>query len=167
MAVSWQSLVTPELAVCALLSLGLGRLRTRKVLVWFLLLPGTLAHELAHWGVAVVLWANPGPPNLIPSRQADGSWVLGHVTVSRLRWWSAAPVALAPLTLLVLVVALCRHGQTALAQGHWGWAAATLAGASSCLCSAWPSRQDWKIASLSLPAVALIGLSMWALKSLF
>lgn len=153
--------VTPELGVCAALALGLGRLRARQVLVGFLLLPGTVAHELAHWVVAVVLWADPGPPHLIPYRQADGAWVLGHVNVSHLRWWNAAPVALAPLGLLAGTPMLCAWAHSNIAHGHWGLAAAQLYAAAAGLCSAWPSAQDWRVARRSAFAVVLFALCAW------
>jgi hypothetical protein len=58
-------------------------------------LPGTFAHELAHFAVAFVLGAQPSFPSLIPTRTQRG-WRLGSVAfrVGHLR---ALPIALAPL----------------------------------------------------------------------
>lgn len=62
-------------------------------------LAGTLLHELAHFLTALLLNARPSGFSLIPKRNGEG-WTLGSVTVTNLRWYNAAPVALAPLVLL-------------------------------------------------------------------
>jgi len=123
-------------------------------------LPGTLAHELAHYAVALLLRARPQLPRLWPQRTATG-WRLGSVAF-RAPWWRAGPIALAPVLLLpaslawiVLVVAG--------ASGVWfavhAWIAGTLLGA------ALPSRADLRIAlpALSLLAAVAVPLAIWHL----
>src|SRR4051812_2580581 len=63
-------------------------------------LPGTFAHELAHFIVGLLLGARPSFPSLIPVRTQRG-WRLGAVSfrVGRVR---AMPIAIAPLLLLPL-----------------------------------------------------------------
>lgn len=111
-------------------------------------LPGTLAHELAHWLVAKLLFARPRFPDLVPSRTAHG-WRLGSVTFSA-PWWRAAPIAVAPVVLMPVAL-LWIVGPASGAAGGWlavhAWIAGTLLGASL------PSRADWRLA---MPAIALI-----------
>src|SRR5690349_19261760 len=57
-------------------------------------LPGTLAHELAHFVVAFVLGAQPSLPSVRPIRTERG-WRLGSVTF-RVGYARALPIALAP-----------------------------------------------------------------------
>lgn len=115
-------------------------------------LPGTIAHELAHYLVALVLRARPSPPSIIPERTATG-WRLGAVEFQPglLR---TVPIALAPFALAPL--------------GLW-WAGAALPGlafgplyilhawgASSAFAASLPSSQDWSIAAPALFLAALI-----------
>ena len=117
-------------------------------------LPGTLAHELAHFGVALVLAGDPRLPRLWPQRTERG-WRLGSVAF-RAPWWRAGPIALAPLLLmpaslawLIVFVADARGMALAL---H-AWIAGTL------LSAALPSRADLRIAA---PFLALAGVVLLA-----
>lgn len=109
---------------------------------WFAHLPGTLAHELAHYLVAFITGSRPSPISLRLERK-QGGWVLGSVrfTPGRL---SAGFVALAPLYLLpLLALALWPSGDAA---GTWSAAAQgyvfVMIGFSAA-----PSSTDWAIAS--------------------
>jgi len=114
-------------------------------------LPGTLAHELAHFLVALLLGARPAFPSLLPVRTERG-WRLGSVSfrVGRLR---AMPIALAPL--LLLPVALC-WAAAFLRSASWpmycahAWITAALLQASL------PSRTDLKLATPALVLLALL-----------
>lgn len=121
-------------------------------------LPGTLAHELAHWTVAKLLLARPQMPRLWPQRCATG-WRLGAVQFVP-AWWRTAPIALAPL-LLFPVALLWMAGPLADAAGAWlaahAWIAGTLANA------ALPSRADLRLAGPGLALPALLGLGWLAL----
>ena len=67
--------------------------------------PGTLCHELAHFGAGLLTNAEPTNISLFPRRKGK-VWELGSVTFANLRWYNAAPAALAPL-LVLLVLSLC------------------------------------------------------------
>jgi len=65
-------------------------------------LPGTVAHELAHFSVAFVLGARPAFPSLVPVR-TQRSWRLGSVAF-RVGHARALPIAMAPLLLAPLAL---------------------------------------------------------------
>jgi hypothetical protein len=122
-------------------------------------LPGTLAHELAHYVVALLLAADPRLPRLWPQRVEQG-WRLGSVAF-RAPWWRAGPIALAPLLLMpaslawvVVFVADARDARLAL---H-AWIAGTL------LSAALPSRTDLRIAApfLALAVLAAAAVAAYA-----
>jgi hypothetical protein len=119
-----------------------------------LALPGTLAHELAHFIVALVLAADPRLPRLWPQRSEHG-WRLGSVAF-RAPWWRAGPIALAPLLLMPASLAWL-VAFVADARGVWltlhAWIAGTL------LSAALPSRADLRIAA---PFLALAGIALMA-----
>lgn len=58
--------------------------------------PGTLAHEAAHWLVALLLNGKPAGFSVWPSRHG-GVWTLGLVVSHNSTWFNQAPIALAPL----------------------------------------------------------------------
>ena len=121
-------------------------------------LPGTLAHELAHFLVALVLAAKPSFPSLVPRRSEHG-WRLGSVTF-RAGIVRSVPIALAPLALLPLALA---YGVAFLAPAAWplsalhAWIMAALL--SACL----PSRADFRIAIPALLLAALAAAAAWFL----
>lgn len=82
-------------------ALTLG-LMVKQLKVWpqirfFLLLPGTLVHELLHWIVALLLNGHPAAISIWPRRAEDGNWVLGSVGVANFRWYNGCFISLAPL----------------------------------------------------------------------
>ena len=119
-----------------------------------LALPGTLAHELAHYLVAVLLLAKPQFPSLIPQRSEHG-WRLGSVAF-RAGWLRSLPIAVAPFALLPLALwwavtwMLPAVGAMYLVQG---WVVAALLSASL------PSAADLRIA---LPALMFVALGVFA-----
>ncbi len=119
-----------------------------------LAMPGTLAHELAHYLVALALYAKPDFPSLVPQRTLHG-WRLGSVTF-RAGLVRALPIALAPFALLPLAlwwaVTLMAPAAGAIYFVH-GWIVAALVSASL------PSSADFKIA---LPALAVIAIAALA-----
>lgn len=112
-------------------------------------LPGTLAHELAHYLVALALRARPSLPSIVPERTKTG-WRLGSVGfyAGPLR---GAPIALAPMALAPL--SLWWASSTLPAQPFGltyvacAWVAVTSFQASL------PSSADWWIAA---PALFLV-----------
>lgn len=116
-------------------------------------LPGTAAHELAHWLVAWLLRASPQRLSLVPRRTESG-WRLGSVAF-RAAWWRAGPIALAPLLLapaaFAWLVLFTAPAEGALLALH-AWVTATLL--TACL----PSRTDLRIAAPFLTLVVLLAL---------
>ena len=126
---------------------------------------GTLCHELAHFSVGLLTNAEPIGLSVIPRRiKKPGNghhWELGSVTFANLRWYNAAPAALAPLLVLALPFAVAwwrtRHG--------WVFEpldlALTLLLAPQFL-SFWPSAVDWRLAARSwpwIPVLAVVGVA--------
>jgi hypothetical protein len=117
--------------------------------------PGTLSHELVHFLLALIFFASPSFPNMIPRRNGD-SWTMGSVNFIP-TIFNSIPVALAPLLLfpLGLIFAVyVMHPAVGLAYLGYGWVTGNILFA--CL----PSRQDWRIAAPSLVGVAAIGIGV-------
>jgi len=112
-------------------------------------LPGTLAHELAHYLMALLLFAKPSFPSLVPERTAHG-WRMGSVTF-RAGIFRAVPIALAPLLLVPLALTWAA-GLMAPATGPVYFVHAWVVGGliSACL----PSSADFRIA---VPALLVVG----------
>ncbi len=125
--------------------------------------PGTVAHELLHYVAGLLTGARPVAISLLPRRQADGSWELGSVSFTRLRWWNSVPVGLAPMALLpaggwVLVESL---SWPLLSAGGAGLKFAAI----QCLLAGWPSRRDWMHAFTGLLLIALLVLlGVWLMR---
>lgn len=116
---------------------------------------GTFCHELAHLVVGLLAGAEPRKFTVIP-RRTGRNWELGSVTFMNLRWYNAAPVALAPMLVLAVPfgVAWWRTGP--------GWTFGPLDLAIAFLLapqflSFWPSPVDWRLALRSWPYVIIIG----------
>ena len=115
---------------------------------------GTLCHELAHFSVGLLTNAEPTGLTIVP-RRTKHHWELGSVTFANLRWYNAAPSALAPL--LVVLVPL----GVAWWRTRDGLAFAPLDLALTLLLapqflSFWPSPVDWRLAARSWPYLPLI-----------
>jgi hypothetical protein len=117
---------------------------------------GTICHELAHFVVGLVTFASPGALTIIP-RRVGRHWELGSVTLTRVRWYNAAPAALAPVLILALPLIVAwwrtRHG--------WHFQPLDLLLAfllAPQFLSFWPSPMDWRIALRSWPYLLIIAL---------
>mgnify|MGYP000483435362 CR=1 FL=1 len=66
---------------------------------------GTVSHELAHFVAGLVTGARPASFTVIP-RRVGQHWELGSVMLTRVRWYNAAPAALAPLLVILLPLAV-------------------------------------------------------------
>jgi len=77
--------------------------KTIYYLWFFLLLPGTIAHEFMHFIMGVFLKARPVGFSLLPKKTENG-YVLGSVSFKNLSFWNVLPVSMAPLLLLPLYV---------------------------------------------------------------
>lgn len=131
---------------------------------------GTLCHELAHFAVGLLTNAEPVGLSVLPRRikrtrggsKAGHNWELGSVSFANLRWYNAAPSALAPLMILGLPFAVAwwrtRHG--------WVFEPLDLLLAlflAPQFLSFWPSPVDWRLAARSwpwIPILLLVGLTM-------
>jgi hypothetical protein len=118
---------------------------------------GTLCHELAHFLVGLLAGAEPTRFTIIP-RRAGRTWELGSVTFANMRWYNAAPAALAPL--LVLAVPFAVAAWRTRPGWHFGAIDLGLAWLlAPQFLSFWPSPTDWRLAARSWPCVVLIGLA--------
>jgi hypothetical protein len=130
---------------------------------------GTLCHELAHFSVGLLLGAEPVGFTIIPRRNGR-TWELGSVSFANLRWYNAAPAALAPF--LVLLVPLAVAWWRTRSPWRFGPAdlVLTLVLAPQFL-SFWPSPVDWKLALRSWPYLLIIAAALiawcWFHTSLF
>jgi hypothetical protein len=151
----WNSLL--YLLPPAILALGLRSLSGRMYLFAFLNISGTLVHELSHLIAGLLLGAKPTSMNIWPRKTASG-YIMGHVAFANIRWWNAAPVALAPLLIAPLLIGIA----------YWrvrdGWRFDPLvdgmlwiAIAPQLLCC-WPSGTDWRLSLRSWP-LFLLGLA--------
>jgi len=130
---------------------------------------GTLCHELAHFSVGLLLGADPTGFSIIPRRQGR-TWELGSVTFANLRWYNAAPAALAPLLVLLVPLAVAWWRT----RGTWSFGPADLALTlllAPQFLSFWPSPVDWRLAARSWPWLVIIMVTaiamFWFRPSLF
>ncbi|PWF47702.1 hypothetical protein [Massilia glaciei] len=120
---------------------------------------GTVCHELAHFWVGWLTGARPSSLSVIP-RRAGQHWQLGSVTLTRVRWYNAAPAALAPFLIIALpfAVAWWRTGP------GWRFELADLAIALALApqwLSFWPSGADWRVARRSWPLLLPLAGAGW------
>ncbi|MFC0678000.1 hypothetical protein ACFFGH_09115 [Lysobacter korlensis] len=115
----WNQISTD--ALWAIASMAVVQRASQRFGMWayaIVALPGTFAHELAHFVAALLLHANAGFPSLWPEKVGH-SWRLGSVQF-RAPWWRAMPIALAPVALLPL--SLWWAGKLVSdASGGWFW----------------------------------------------
>ena len=115
---------------------------------------GTICHELAHYAVGLLTGARPTALTIIP-RRVGPNWELGSVTLTRVRWYNAAPAALAPFLIIALPFLVARWRT---APG-WTFQPADLLIAFALapqFLSFWPSAVDWRIALRSWPYLLVI-----------
>ncbi len=163
LSLSWLLAIAPHVAVIVLIWILLRALRRWPWGYAIALWPGTLAHELLHYLAGLLTGARPVSVSLLPRRQADGSWELGSVGFSRLRWWNSVPVGLAPMALLPA------GGWVWIESVSWPVMSAGSTGlkllAMQCLLAGWPSQRDWAHAVVGLLVIAaLAALGFWLLR---
>ncbi|SHG98455.1 hypothetical protein [Massilia sp. CF038] len=147
--------LAPSVALALLI-----RLLAAKHPVFFIFIAaGTMCHELAHWLVGWLTGARPGALTIIPRRQG-AHWQLGSVTLTRVRWYNAAPTALAPLLIILIPLAVAWWRT----RGPWHFQSMDLAiafGLAPQFLSFWPSAVDWRIALRSWPWPLILGALAW------
>jgi hypothetical protein len=152
--------LVPSLALAFLIWL----VTTLHPLFFLFSVVGTLCHELAHFSVGLLLGAEPTGFSIIPRRQGR-TWELGSVTFANLRWYNAAPAALAPFLVLLVPLAVAWWRT----RGAWRFGPAdlllTLVLAPQFL-SFWPSPVDWRLAVRSWPWIVIIIAAAGALYAL-
>lgn len=158
-----QARVVPSLALVIAVYVLLRSVRHSLWRVALLALPGTVAHELTHLIVGVLLRAKPHGFSVWP-RRGDNSSTLGSVSFQSIGLLNGAWVALAPLLLLpVAWLCLDRILLPLWAARQWGWW--LLAGylTATALFAALPSLQDIKVGGRSLLLYAAIAAILyWA-----
>jgi hypothetical protein len=122
----------------------------------FAALPGTLAHETAHFIVAWLLGGEPAFPSIVPRRTATG-WHLGEVRF-RAGHVRAMCVGLAPLLLMPLALWWMAIFVATSAPGVWLALHAWICGAL--LTAAWPSRADWRLAAPASVVVVVLAMAV-------
>jgi tellurite resistance protein TehA-like permease len=120
--------------------------------------PGTVAHELSHFFVGLVLGARPAAINLFP-RRAENGLALGEVVFERLRWWNSIPVALAPFALVPLSAWMLRMSMGSHPVSAMSLVLKILA--VQFLFASIPSGRDFKHALIGALAVAAILAACW------
>ncbi len=144
----------PSIAGAAVLQ----RLARGGALSALLCLPATIAHELLHFVVGHFVCARPTKLSVWPRRAPGGVYVYGMVEFENVRWWNAAPAALAPLLCLPIAVAAawgrCR---TPIAIGASD--VAIWFGIAQLVAGAWPSAPDWRLAGRSWPMLVITGIA--------
>lgn len=142
----------PSIAAAAVLQ----RLARGTAFSALLCLPATIAHELLHFAVGQLVWARPAKFSVWPHRARGGVYVYGMVGFENVRWWNAAPAALAPLlTLPMAVAAAWWRSRTSISLGAWD--IAVWFGNAQLLAGSWPSATDWRLAGRSWPLLAIGG----------
>jgi len=144
----------PSIAGAAVLQ----RLTRGGALSALLRLPATIAHELLHFVVGHLVCARPTKFSVWPHRALGGVYVYGMVEFENVRWWNAAPAALAPLlTLPIAGVAAWWRSRTSISLGAWD--IAIWFGIAQLLAGSWPSATDWRLAGRSWPLLVIGGVS--------
>jgi hypothetical protein len=148
----------------ALVAIFYGLLRSVRGSMWviaILSLPGTLAHEAAHFVVGLLLFAKPHGVSLWPRRDGE-HWRLGGVSFGRIGLLNGAPVALAPLVLLPLAwLGLVQVLLPLWADARWGWWVAAGYLTATALFAALPSFQDVVLGGRSMLFYAALAAILW------
>jgi hypothetical protein len=126
------------------------------IAVSVILLPGTVAHELCHYLVGLLLNACPTRLVLWPIRSGN-RLVLGEVGFSHLTWYNAAMTGMAPLLLIPLAWQIARSAGTGWHNIWMAYLEAVL------LVSAIPSGTDFKVAFrfTAGPVLLFVGTFAW------
>lgn len=126
-----------------------------------LALPGTLAHELLHFLVGLVLRAQPVGFSLRPKRNGK-TWRLGEVSFARAGIFNSAFIAFAPLLLLPLGWLWLMHVAVPLwTAGQWGWWLPAVYLLATLLYGCLPSLTDIRLGLMSLIVYLTLGALGW------
>jgi hypothetical protein len=135
-------------------------LRAARRSMWriaLLALPGTIAHELTHLVVGLILQAKPRAFSVWPRRSGNG-WTLGSVAFGNISLLNGAFVTLAPLLLLPVAWLCLVHVLVPLwVEDRWGWWLAGGYLAATALFAGLPSFQDLRVGARSLLLYVAVG----------
>lgn len=152
-----------ELLFAALIAAALMLLHSARRQFWLfslLVLPGTLAHELCHLLLGLILRGQPAAFNLLPRREGHG-WVMGSVGFRNLRWYNVFFIGMAPLLLLPAAYGLLLWRLAGAPVPGWPEALAIYLIANLIYASI-PSGQDLRLAARSpIGWLLLAGLLVW------
>lgn len=148
--------------VLFLLTFALVRAALHPTVFALIAWPGTLAHELSHATVGLVLGAKPTSMSLWPRSLGNGRWQLGYVEFSNMRWWNAPWTALAPMLLAPLALTLAlAWAYPAWVAGEFGSAGIALYVCATMLQASWPSSKDFEVAFPGMVVIALVIAWLW------
>lgn len=108
-------------------------------------LPGTCTHELSHYFMAKLCFAEPRLPSLWPRRNGN-TWIMGSVEFVP-TFINVVPIALSPFLLFpfgILFAAYCVHPAAGWQYILYSWIGGNM------LFACIPSKQDWKVAAPTL-----------------
>lgn len=145
----------PSVALTFTMWAFLYRFRTSMFALAFLALPGTAAHEFAHYLVGRILQARPVNFSITP-RKNGNSWILGSVSFTHISVFNGAFVAMAPLLLFPIAWFLLIYAVVPLFNAdkfvYWFIVAYVT---SNFLFGCVPSSQDFKVGG---PSIKMYGL---------
>ncbi|MES2072076.1 MAG: hypothetical protein V4488_17090 [Pseudomonadota bacterium] len=144
-----------------LLALVIRVLSARHPFFFLFTLAGTICHELAHFCMGLLTGARPQSFSIIP-RRVGNRWELGSVVLGNVRWYNAAPAALAPILIIAIPILVAAWRTEAGLRFQWTDLALAFVLAPQFL-SCWPSWADWKIALRSWPYLLLGAAGGWFL----
>lgn len=137
------------------------RMLARRAPVFFVFyLSGTILHELAHLLLGLLTNARPVSFSVMPRRASASRWILGQVSFANIRWYNAAFVGLAPMSILAVPVFVAMHRLHAGDAPGWIDAAIAVLIAPAFL-SFLPSAADLLIALRSWPYAVAGGAYLW------
>lgn len=132
--------------------------RFHGLLFALVMLPTTIAHELAHLLVAIVTFSRPESISLIPKRDGDGGRTLGEVG-SRPNIITGGFIGLAPLVLLPPLAIWLAYWQLSFSSPVARVVAGLYTG--GLITASWPSMADWKMVVRFPVGVLLAGWGIW------
>ncbi|HVK55005.1 MAG TPA: hypothetical protein VM532_08245 [Burkholderiales bacterium] len=140
----------PSAVLTFLMYVALHRFRSSMVSLAFVTLPGTIAHEAAHYVVGFLLLGKPQGFNVLPKRQGN-SLILGSVSFTGINMLNGAFVAMAPLLLLPLAwLSMIHFAIPFWTKGVIPFWILSVFLTANLLFAAIPSSQDFKVGAPSL-----------------
>jgi len=149
--------------ITMLMTLFISRIKlimhTNMFTAWIANLTGTFFHELAHLIASMVLNGKPVKVSLFPQKTEKG-YILGYVQSANVTWYNAFPIALAPLSLLIIVYLIYNHYFEYFEMSLTNYLIYIFL-LVSFLDSAIPSIQDLKVAFLNIGSLVYVGIAIF------